>query len=92
MAEKEFEYDPEGEEKSKKTRLPFALCKSRGIQIQDWWTPRDAWDALKRGGHVQDVSEEYKKYYLELKKKRQREMSKIYRDRSKAKKSADERS
>ena len=86
MAEKEFKYDPEAEDKAKHTRLPFALCKSRGIQIQDWWTPRDAWDALKSGGHVQDVSEEYRQYYLDLKKKRQRERAKIYRNRSAAKK------
>lgn len=84
MAE-EFRYDPEGEERAKHTRLPFALCKERGIQIQDWWTPRDAWQALKSGGHVKDVSEEYRKYYLELKKKRKKELAKIYKNRSKAK-------
>lgn len=82
MAE-EFKYDPEAEERARHTRLPFALCKANGIQIQDWWRPRDAWEALKSGGHVQDVSEEYRKYYLELKRKRQR---KIYRNRSEAKK------
>ena len=30
-----------------KYRLPFALCKERGIQLPDWATPRDAWNALK---------------------------------------------
>ena len=30
-----------------KYRLPFALCKQRGIQLPDWATPRDAWNALK---------------------------------------------
>lgn len=27
--------------------LPFGLCKKYGIAIEDNWTPRDAWDALK---------------------------------------------
>ena len=30
-----------------KYRLPFGLCKKFGINIQDWWTPTDAWNALK---------------------------------------------
>ena len=71
MAEK-FVYDPEGEDSEGKarTRLPFGLCKAHGIQIQDWWTPKDAWDALRNRGIVKDVSEEYKNYYKELKKKK----------------------
>jgi len=32
------------------TRLPFGLCKRYGIEIQDSWTPRDAWDALAGKG------------------------------------------
>lgn len=70
MAKKEFKYDPEAEEESnsKKYRLPFALCKSAGIPIQDWWTPSDAWDALKNNGNVEDVSDEYKEYYRKLKR------------------------
>lgn len=69
-SEDDYKYDPEGEEESNagKYRLPFALCKQKGIAIQDWWTPRDAWEALKRGGHVDDVSEEYADYYREQKK------------------------
>ncbi len=67
MTEEEFKYDPEQEENTKKYRLPFALCKANGIVIQDWWRPRDAWEALKRGGHVDDVSEEYKEYYRKIK-------------------------
>ena len=55
----DFTYDPEAEENSKGTRLPFGLCKSYGIKIEDWWTPRDAWQALQDGGYVGDVSEEY---------------------------------
>lgn len=61
--EKEFRYDPEAEENSKKFRLPFALCKANGIAIQDWWTPRDAWAALERNGDVENVSDEYADYY-----------------------------
>lgn len=66
--EKEFRYDPEAEENSKKFRLPFALCKANGIAIQDWWTPRDAWAALERNGDVENVSDEYADYYRKLKK------------------------
>lgn len=66
--EDNFEYDPEAEDNVKKYRLPFALCKAHGIPIQDWWTPRDAWEALKNGGFVDDVSDEYKEYYRELKR------------------------
>lgn len=70
MAKKDFKYDPEAEEEntSKKYRLPFALCKSAGIAIQDWWRPRDAWDALKKNGNVEDISDEYKEYYRQLKR------------------------
>lgn len=65
----DFKYDPEAEDNAKKYRLPFALCKAKGIEIKDWWTPTDAWAALRNGGYVADVSEEYEKYYRELKKK-----------------------
>ena len=75
----DFSYDPEAEENTKKYRLPFALCKAHGIAIQDWWTPKDAWAALERGGQINDVSEEYKKYYRDLKK----EQSKLNRERNK---------
>lgn len=46
-----IDYDPEKDSKSKYTRLPFGLCKSKGIPIQDWWTPKDAWAALQRAGN-----------------------------------------
>lgn len=74
MAENnEFVYDPEDEkDNSGKYRLPFALCKKAGIPIQDWWTPRDAWNALKNGTSL-DVSEEYKDYYRKLKQKQSKE-------------------
>lgn len=80
--EPDFEYDPEAEDNSKKYRLPFALCKARGIKIEDWWTPRNAWDALRDGGYVDDVSEEYKEFYRQLKK----ESSKTSNERAKRKK------
>ena len=66
--ENDFQYDPEAEDNSKKYRLPFALCKANGIEVEDWWTPKDAWEALKNGGYVDDVSDEYKEYYRQLKK------------------------
>lgn len=66
--EDEFKYDPEAEENSKKYRLPFALCKAHGIEIQDWWTPRNAWQALRDAGYVQNVSDEYKEFYRQKKK------------------------
>lgn len=69
----DFKNDPEGESNAKKYRLPFALCKAKGIKIQDWWTPRDAWDALKNGGYVEDVDEEYSDYYDELRARRKKE-------------------
>lgn len=66
---KGFEYDPEEENKQRGVyRLPFALCKQAGITPEKWWTPHDAWEALKNGGYVESVSEEYKKY-IEQKKK-----------------------
>lgn len=65
--EKDFKYDPEDEENVKNTKLPFGLCKSYGIQIQNRLTPKDAWEALRNGGYVNDVSEEYAEYYRKLK-------------------------
>ena len=84
MADK-FKYDPEGEteEGSKKYRLPFGICKAHGIQIQDWWRPKDAWEALRNRGIVKEPSEEYKKYYKELDKKRRAERKKA-KDKRKA--------
>ncbi len=76
--EKDFKYDPEEGKDVKKLRLPFALCKKYGITIQDWWTPKDAWNALKNGGQVDDVSDEYKEYYRKLKRERQKEFDKTH--------------
>lgn len=72
MKTQEFKYDPKAEDEkaaAKKYRLPFALCKAHGIQIQDWWTPKDAWKALENGGIIVDVSDEYKAFYLKIKRK-----------------------
>ena len=86
---KDFEYEPEREEETgaSKYRLPFALCQAKGIQPQDWWTPRDAWEALKSGGHISDVSEEYKEFYRQKKKEREkqrRKENKAYADKKRA--------
>lgn len=78
MAEDKFKHDPEAGKDSKKLRLPFALCKAKGIAIQDWWTPSDAWKALKKGGVVDNVSDEYAEFYRELKKKRAKEYREKY--------------
>lgn len=42
-------------------RLPFGLCKRYGIKIEDSWTPRDAWNALKgrRGIDPQEAMDDY---------------------------------
>ena len=84
--EKDFKYDPESGEDSKKYRVPFAICKARGIKIQDWWTPRDAWNALRNNGYVEDVDEEYAEYYRKLKRERQKEFDKTHPWRVKKKK------
>lgn len=81
--ENEIDYDPEKEERNKFLRLPFALCKQHGIEIQDWWTPKDAWDALKGAGIVKDVNEEYKDYKRKLK---EASAKRSYKERQKRKK------
>lgn len=90
-----FKYDPEDELESnaKKYRLPFALCKAAGIQVQDWWRPRDAWEALQRGGHIDNVSDAYADYYKQKKKERDKERraKRKERDKRKATQLADER-
>lgn len=42
-------------------RLPFGLCKRYGVKIEDWWTPRNAWDALKgrRGIDPREAMDDY---------------------------------
>lgn len=90
-----FKYDPEEEDESnaKKYRLPFALCKAAGIQVEDWWRPRDAWEALRRGGHIDNVSDAYADYYRQKKKERakERRAQKRERDKRKAEQLADEK-
>lgn len=85
MADDNFNYDPEAEEKSKGTRLPFGLCRANGIQIKEWWTPKDAWDALRKGGVVDDVSEAYAEYFKKKKRERDKERRKKNRERDKRK-------
>lgn len=90
-----FRYDPEEELESnaKKYRLPFALCKAAGIQIQDWWRPRDAWEALRRGGHIDNVPDAYADYYKQKKKEqaKERREKRKERDKIKAEQLADEK-
>ena len=81
--EEKFKHDPEAGEDTKKLRLPFALCKSKGIEIQDWWTPRDAWNALKNEGAVSNVSEEYADYYRKLKREKAKKYRKEHPERVK---------
>lgn len=52
---------------TRKYRLPFALCKAVGISIQEWWTPTDAWAALKKNGHTKNVEDAYAEYYNRFK-------------------------
>ena len=87
-SEKDFNYDPEGKDDkdTAKLRLPFALCKANGIEIQDWWTPRDAWNALKQNGEVDDVSEEYADFYRKMKREHDKEKRKERKERAEAKK------
>lgn len=40
------------------TRIPYGLCQREGIEIQDGWTPRDAWEALEGKGY--SASDAYK--------------------------------
>lgn len=84
MPNDKFKYDPEGEDDNKvaATRLPFGICKAHGIPIQEWWSPRDAWEALRKNGVVSDVSDEYKKYYLEKKKEAAKENRKKKKERA----------
>jgi hypothetical protein len=42
--------DDDEVEDNRKYRLPFALCKARGIAVPDGATPRDAWMLLKGYG------------------------------------------
>lgn len=52
------------EQHSGNTRLPFGLCKKYHIGLPDNATPRDAWNALRRGAGLTPD-----KVYAELKKK-----------------------
>lgn len=58
--------DEDESEDSRKYRLPFALCKARGIPIPEGCTPRKAWMLLK--GYKVDPDTEYKKLYNRLRR------------------------
>lgn len=64
MAEEKDNEEKDGEQPKRNAallRLPFGLCKRYGIAIQDSWTPRDAWDALKgrRGIDPREAMDDY---------------------------------
>ena len=72
------------EESPARYRLPFALCKKKGIPIESWWTPRDAWDALAgRGIHA---DEEYKKLRQKEKNEKSAKRAKERREEKRLKK------
>lgn len=64
-----------------KYRLPFALCKQYGIKIEEWWTPRDAWNALQ--GHGVKADDEYAKRRLKEKREKSKERAKQKRQEKK---------
>ena len=66
--------DDENGKSPARYRLPFALCKERGIQLPDWATPRDAWNALQ--GFNINPSAEYDRLARIYKKKRDQEYRK----------------
>lgn len=41
------------------TKLPYGLCRKYGIEVQNGWTPREAWEALE--GKGVSPKEEYRK-------------------------------
>ena len=54
--------ESEGNSSSKNhgnTKLPYGLCRKYGIEVQNGWTPREAWEALE--GKGVSAAEEYKK-------------------------------
>lgn len=64
---KPLDYDDDEKGNNWKYRLPYALCKQKGIVLPDWATPRDAWNALKREGINPD--DEYQKAISKFQKK-----------------------
>ena len=66
-------------QKDNGNRVPFGLCKKFGIEISKDWTPRDAWEALKRGGYISSISEAYEQYYREINDKSTEQLAKEQR-------------
>ena len=66
MAKYDKPLDKDDEETPAKYRLPFALCKERGIELPKWATPRDAWNALK--GYNINPALEYQRLFEKKKK------------------------
>lgn len=54
------------------TRIPFGLCQREGIKIDPSWTPKDAWDALKKKGY--SASATYRRMHDEEEIRRERKV------------------
>lgn len=72
--------DDEKRESAVKYRLPFALCKERGIHLPPHATPRDAWNAL-RGFNI-NPDAEYKKMYNKIYQRMRRREKKARKEQS----------
>lgn len=72
--DKPLDHD-EDEGGNHKYRLPYALCKARGIHVPEGATPRDAWNLLK--GMDVNPDKEYKKMYDRLRAKKKRKENSI---------------
>ena len=70
MARYDKPLDNDEESTPAKYRLPFALCKERGIELPKWATPRDAWNALK--GYNINPNLEYKRLFEKKQKDKQK--------------------
>ena len=83
MAKYDKPLDKDDEGTPAKYRLPFALCKERGIELPKWATPRDAWNALK--GYNINPNLEYQRLF----EKKQREKHKSAENKEKKRQSKD---
>lgn len=76
-----LDHDEDEDESPAKYRLPFALCKKYGIELPDWATPRDAWDALKGIGidpdREYDALKEKRRSAQETREKRKRKEAQL---------------
>lgn len=83
MAKYDNPLDKDDEDTPAKYRLPFALCKERGIELPKWATPRDAWNALK--GYNINPKLEYQRLF----EKKQRDKRKRAENKEKKRQARD---